>query len=105
MPHAGEMSEHVHPIIDEMGHTKAFADRSFVRPLSAKMERLRIETKHIEQLVMREPKAGLFLRTRAALRYDANTPAKSFTAKARQYLERPLHRRRFKEAIREKRSV
>jgi len=42
------------------------------------MERLRIETKLIEQLVMREPKAGLLLRPRAALRYNANALAKPF---------------------------
>ncbi len=67
MPHAGEVSEYLHPIIDEVCHAKTLANRSFVWPLSAKVEGLRIETKQIEQAVMRKPKSGLFLRSRTAL--------------------------------------
>lgn len=102
MSHAGEMSEHIHPIIDEMCHAKTLADRPFVWPLPAKMERLRIETKHIEQLVIREPKASFLFSPRTALRYDANALAKPFAPQSRQSVESACDRRRLKKAIREK---
>src|SRR5689334_19559949 len=96
---ARQVNEHIHPIVDEMGDPKTFADWRLVTTHPAEMERLRIEPKRIEQLMMCEPEAGFLLRPGAALRYDTNTRPKPLAPEARQCIERPRDGRRLQKTI------
>jgi hypothetical protein len=105
IPHTGQVNEHLHPIVDEVRYPKALANGRLVGPLSAEVERLLVETKHIEQCMMCEPEAGFLLRPRAALRYNANSLSEPFAAETRQGIERAGDRRRLEETLREERGV
>lgn len=105
MPHAGEVNEHFHPIINKMRHPKTLADRRLVGALSAEMKRLLVEAKRIEQSLMCKPQARLLLRSRAALRYNANSLTKPFAAETQQRVKRVSDCWRFQETLREEGSI
>jgi hypothetical protein len=99
------VNEHVHSIVDEVRYPQALANGRLVGPLAAEMQRVLVETKHIEQSMMCEPEAGLLLRPRATLRYNANSLSEPFAAKTRQGIERASDRRRLEETLREERGI
>lgn len=105
IPHAAQVNEDLHAIVDEVRHTKALADRPLVWPFPAEVKRPGIKRKHVEQFVMCEPESGLFLGARAALRNDADALTKSFAPKPRQRIEGASDCWRFQKSIREKRGV
>src|SRR5262245_8869003 len=61
MSDARQVDKHLHPIVDEMRNSEAFADWRLVATLPAEVERLRIKAKRVEQLMLSEPEAGLLL--------------------------------------------
>lgn len=105
IPDARQVNDHVHPIVDEVRYPQALANGRLVGPLAAEMERLFVETKHIEQSMMREPEPGFLLRPRTTLRYNANSLSEPFAAKTGQRVESASNGRRLKKTLREERGV